>query len=383
MKNLYLPFLLLSLTLGCSSKNNEQTTETAMNPTYLFLLGTYTEQPEEGINFLQFDPEARKIEAMHVASDIDNPSFIIANADQTLVFATEETGSEQGGKVTSFKLDKANGTLEKINSVYTGGDSPCHLSLDPTERFLVVSNYSGGNVTVIPADQEGKLSSDIQLIQHEGSSINPNRQQAPHVHSAVFHPSENRVFVADLGTDKIYLYDFNENDAAPLSPAAHPFTVNPGAGPRHIHFNEAGDRLYLIHELTAEVGVYVYEGGEISHLETHSLVSDGFTGDVGAAEVRISPDGNYLYASNRGEAHTLTVFEVNNKDGRLTQIQHISSQGEAPRNFFITPDGKFLVCGNQNSDEIRVFDRNQEDGTISPSQISFSVSKPVYFYSLD
>lgn len=382
MNRLFLAFLAFILTLGCSSKNSDRITATTMDKTYLFLLGTYTEKPEEGIKLIEFDPEAEVLKTIHVASDIHNPSFVIANTNQTLVFATEEDGSERGGKVTSFKLDKEKGTLEKINSVFTQGDSPCHISLDPSERFLVVSNYSGGNVTVIPVDPKGNLSSDIQVIQHEGSSINPDRQNAPHVHSAVFHPSENRVFVADLGTDKIYLYDLNQNDAAPLS-LAEAFAVEGGVGPRHLIFNESGDRLYLIHELTAEVGVYAYEEGELSHLETHSLIAEDFTGEVGAAEVRFSPDGGYLYASNRGEANTITVFSVNPEDGRLTEIQHISSQGQAPRNFDITPDGKYLLCGNQNSDEIIVFERNQGDGKITPTQISVSINKPVYFYFLD
>ena len=384
MKNLSLGLLALFFVFSCGPKSNQHQTEAVMNQKYLFLLGTYTETPDEGINLLALDAEAGKIEALHVASDIDNPSFVITNADQTLVFATEETSSEQGGKVTSFKLDKASKTLEKISSVFTHGNSPCHISLDPTERFLVVSNYSGGNVTVVPVGREGNLSPDIQVIQHEGSSVNPNRQKAPHVHSAVFHPEENRVFVADLGTDKIYLYDVNENSAAPLSPAKpEAFAVEAGVGPRHLTFNKAGDRFYLIHELTAEIGVYAYEQGEVFHLETHSLIPEGFAGEVGAAEVRISPDGKHLYASNRGDANTLTAFAIDAKDGRLTEIQNIPSQGEGPRNFIITPDGKFLICGNQNSNEIIVFDRNQQDGQLSPSQISFAVKKPVYFYFLD
>ena len=383
--NKLIPFFLSFIFLyACGSKSNQHRTQAAMNQKYLFLLGTYTEKPEEGINLLSFDPEQGKIEIQHVASDIDNPSFVIANTAQTLVFSTEETSSEQGGKVTSFKLNKASNTLEKINSVFTQGGSPCHISLDPTERFLVVSNYSGGNITVIPVDKKGNLSSEVQVIQHEGSSVNPSRQKAPHVHSAVFHPKEKRVFVADLGTDKIYLYDVTDNDTAPLSPATpEAFAVEPGAGPRHILFNETGDRLYLIHELTAEVGVYAYEEGELSHLETHSLIDEGFTGEVGAAELRFSPDGDFLYASNRGEANTITAFSVNHEDGSLTQIQQVSSYGEAPRNFIITPDGKFMLCGNQNSNEIIVFNRNQEDGKMEPSQISFSVNKPVYFYFLD
>lgn len=352
-----------------------------MEQNFLFLLGTYTEKPEEGINLMSFNPETSTMEVLQVASDIHNPSFVIANAAQTLVFATEETSSEQGGKVTSFKLDKEKGTLEKINAVFTGGGSPCHISLDPSERFLVVSNYSGGNVAAIPVDPQGSLSPNIQLVQHEGSSINPDRQKAPHVHSAVFHPSENRVFVADLGTDKIYVYDVQEKPDAPLS-LAQDFAVEPGVGPRHLVFNQVGDRLYLIHELTAEVGVYAYEDGALSHIETHSLLADNFAGEVGAAEVRFSPDGKYLYASNRGEANTLTVFSVNQEDGRLSKVQHVSSEGEAPRNFNITPDGKYLLCGNQNSNEIIVFNRNQNDGKIDPTSLSFTVNKPVYFYFL-
>jgi 6-phosphogluconolactonase len=384
MKNSFLLFLPLFFAFSCQPKNNQHQTEAVMDQTYFFLLGTYTEKPDEGINLLSFNPKSGKIEGLYVASDIDNPSFVIANAEQTLVFSTEETSSEQGGELTSFKLNKATNTLEKINSVFTQGGSPCHISLDPTERFLVVSNYSGGNVTVVPVDPQGNLSSDIQVIQHEGSSINPQRQKAPHVHSAVFHPTEKRVFVADLGTDKIYLYDVVDNDTAMLSPATpEAFTVEAGAGPRHILFNDTGDRLYLIHELTAEVGVYAYQDGELSHLETHSLVAENFAGEVGAAELRFSPDGDFLYASNRGEANTITAFSVNHEDGSLREIQQVSSYGEAPRNFIITPDGKFLLCGNQNSDEILVFNRNQEDGKIDPSQISFSVKKPVYFYLLD
>lgn len=379
-----LPFLfLLALAVACKTPRNQQQTAINMDETHLFLLGTYTENTEEGINLIAFDPEQGVMEILEVASDVENPSFVIANTKENLVFAAEETGGEQGGVITSFKLDKTNRTLEKINSVYTQGNSPCHISLDPSERFLIVSNYSGGNVTAVPVDQDGYLSDDIQVIRHEGSSINTDRQEAPHVHSAVFHPSESRVFVGDLGTDKIYMYDLDEKAATPLSPSdPASFSVQAGAGPRHLTFNQEGNRIYLIHELTAEVGVYAYEQGKISHLETHSLVPEDFTGEVGAAEVRISPDGRFLYASNRGEANDITVFAIDGESGQLLQVQNISSQGIAPRNFAITADGKFLICGNQNSDEVVAFYRNNDDGKLTPTGISLSVKKPVYFYFL-
>lgn len=369
------------VTSACGNQNT-QNTEVQMDKPYIFILGTYTENEGEGINLVKFDPLQERLEVLAVASDIENPSFVISNKKENLVFATEETGGDQGGKVTSYRLDKSTFTLERIGSVYTKGDSPCHLSLDPSEKFLIVSNYSGGNLTAIPVDEKGMLSQDVHVIQHEGKSINPRRQQAPHVHSAVFHPQEKKVFVANLGTDKVMAYDFDQNSSNPLVPSEKgSFDVAAGSGPRHMAFNKEGDRIYVIHELTGEIGVYGYENGEVSHLETHTLIPEDFSGDVGAAEVRISPDGNFLYASNRGEVNNITVFQI--EEAGLSKIQDMPSQGIAPRNFAITPDGKYLLCGNQNSDEIVVFNRNQQNGHLEPTSISLSVKKPVYFYFLD
>jgi len=373
---------LLMITWACGSKDKQQTSEAQMDKSYLFLLGTYTENEGEGINLVKFDPQQNRMEILALASDIKNPSFIISNEDQNLIFATEETGGENGGKVTSYRLDKSALKLEKIGSVYTQGDSPCHLSLDPSERFLIASNYSGGNVTAIPVDQAGRLSQEVQTIQHEGGSVNPNRQKAPHVHSAVFHPTENKVFVADLGTDKIHIYNFDNQASAPLSHGETiPFSVTAGSGPRHLLFDKEGDRLYLIHELTGEIGVYDYENGAISHLETHTLFPENFSGKVGAAEVRISPDGDFLYASNRGEANNITAFKI--KEDGLSKIQDMPSQGLAPRNFAISSDGKYLICSNQDSNKLEVFNRDEKSGEIHPAQTSLSVNKPVYVYFLD
>lgn len=384
MKNLALSLICLALALSCSSKNSQTNNNTDMVKNYLFLLGTYTQNEGEGINIVEFKPEQDQFDILDVASDVENPSFLIANDSENLVFSVEETGGSEGGKLTSFRFDRDKKTLKKINSVFTQGGSPCYISLDPSESFLVVSNYSGGNITAIPVDREGNLSEEIQLIQHTGSSINPGRQKQPHVHSAVFHPKENKVFVADLGTDKIYVYNFDKTSPTPLSPAdPASFPVKPGSGPRHLLFNQGGDVIYLIHEITAEIGVYLYNDGKISHLETHTLLPEGFTGEVGAAEVRISPDGNFLYASNRGEANDINAFKIDKKDGSLSKIQYISSGGIAPRNFAITPDGDYLICGNQDSDKLVVFNRNKEDGTLSLDNLTLSVNKPVYLYFLE
>ncbi|MEX2592320.1 MAG: lactonase family protein [Anditalea sp.] len=383
MKNLSLFALLISLTLACESKTN-QNTAINMSKTYLFLVGTYTEDSQDGIHIVKFNPEQDVLETVYIASEVENPSFVISNAKENLIFAVEETSGENGGKVTSFRLNKAMQTLEKINSVNTQGDHPCHLSLDPTEKFLIASNYSGGNLTAIPIDSEGNLSNEVQVVQHTGSSTHPNRQQQPHVHSAVFHPEEPKVLVGDLGTDRINVYAFDNNSSTPLASSEKtPFAVKPGSGPRHLAFNEAGNRLYLIHEITAEIGVYAYENEHLTHLETHTLLPDGFSGKVGAAEVRISPDGNYLYASNRGDANDITVFGIEKETGKLMKIQNVPSQGVGPRNFGITPDGKYLIAGNQGSNNLVVFAINGSTGKLDLTDFLLMLKKPAYLHFLD
>lgn len=384
MKNLFLTAALLGIFCACGPNGTNQTEDTHMDNSYLFLVGTYTEHPEDGIHLVRFSPEENLLETIHVASDVENPSYVIGNASQTLVFSVEETNGPDGGKVTSFRLDKNAGSLEKINSVFTQGDHPCHLSLDPSERFLVASNYSGGNVTMIPVDEEGNLSAQTQVIQHHGSSVNANRQSKPHVHSGVFHPLESKVFVADLGIDQIIAYTLDGGTSPVVNTEDNiSISIEPGAGPRHIAFNEKGDRLYLIHEMTAEVGVYAYDNGQLSHLETQSLVPEGFEGKVGAAEVRITSDGNYLYASNRGEANDITVFKVDGETGRLAKVQNISSGGMTPRNFAITGDGKYLIAANQGSDDLVIFERDGENGRLNITDISLSIKKPVYIHLLE
>lgn len=376
----YCLFLLFSIAACSGPATNEQKEEKP--DSYRLILGSYTNAPEHGIYLVSFEPEKDSpLTVESVASEPENPSFVTINKAQNRVYSVEETGGENGGKVTAFTLE--NGNFTKINTVSAGGNGPCYITLDPTEQFLVVGNYSGGNFSVIPVNADGSVEEPVQTVNHAGSSVVERRQSSPHVHSVVFHPKENRVLIADLGTDEVVVYDFDPTNATPLNEnAAFRLKVEPGAGPRHMVFNESGNRLYLVHEMTAAIGVYSYENGALEHLETLSLLRDGFEGNVGAAEVRLSPDGKFLYASNRGEANELIGFEIT-EGGKLTHIQTISSGGEAPRNFNITPDGKYLLSGNQNSNVLVVFNRDQETGLIEPTDAKLEVNKPVYIRFID
>lgn len=360
---------------------DESPQEEKIEPAYSFLLGAYTDTEEQGIGLLTFNPETNVLHTKILAAGVTNPSFVISNSAQTLVFAVEEVGGEKGGKVKSFKFDRQTNNLELLDTEDTFGDHPCYLSLDAKEEILVVGNYSGGNFSAYKINN-GVLD-HVQTYQHEGQSIDPARQEKAHVHSTVFHPNGKQLLVGDLGTDKIHLYDFNPTFAVPFNNSNPAYLeIAAGSGPRHLAIHPNGSPVYLIHEMTAELGVYRYESGSLSKIQVLPLTHEDFVGNVGAAEIRISPDEKFLYASNRGDANEIIVFEIG-KTGELTFVERIKTGGETPRNFVITSDGKFLLAANQGSDSIIVFERNLKTGKLKKTGAETKFHKPVYFYGLD
>lgn len=369
-------FTLLIMLNSCDDSPSEETIE----PQFTFLVGTYTDSEDQGIQLLSFDPDNNTLRSRVIAEGINNPSFVIANKAKDLVFAVNESSGKNGGKINSFRFDAAKDSLQLIATLDSYGDNPCYLTLNPSEEFLIAGNYSGGNLSVFKIEN-GELN-HVQTIQHEGNSIIGSRQENPHVHSAVFHPNGKQLLVGDLGTDKIHIYDFHPDYAVPFSPASPAYyEVEAGSGPRHLAVHPNGNKIYLVHELTADLGVYDYDEGVISRSQVLPLTSDDFAGAVGAAEVRISHDSEYVYVSNRGDANEITVFEIGN-DGNLTFVQRISTGGKTPRNFILSPDGNHLLVGNQDSNEIRLFNRNPRTGMLSATDVTVEVHKPVYFHPL-
>jgi 6-phosphogluconolactonase len=367
----------LSLTFACDNKPQEEKVETA----YSFLIGAYTDNDTQGIGLLNFDPEKNLLDISVVAAGIRNPSFVMSNQAQTLVFAVEEMAGEKGGKVKSFRFDRQNNTLEQIDVQDTHGDHPCYLAVDEEERFLVVGNYSGGSFSTFKIDG-GKLI-PVQTIHHEGQSINIDRQEKAHVHSTVFHPDGKHLLVGDLGTDKIHIYKFNPSFAVPFnhSDPAY-FEVAAGSGPRHLAIHPNGSRVYLVHELTAEIGVYSFENGQIGYVESFPLTANDFVGNVSAAEVRISPDAKNVYISNRGDANEISVFKIL-ENGNLEWVERVKTGGDMPRNFILTKDGKYLLAAHQASNNITVFERNTQTGKLIRLPLEANYNKPVFFFGLD
>jgi len=353
------------------------------NQEKLFLVGTYTEEDSQGVNLVSFNPSGEVFKIESVNGKIKNPSFVIANKANTLAFAVQESEGDRGGEVTSFKIDKQTKKLEKINSVYTEGDGPCYLTLDPSEKFLIVGNYGGGNFSVIPLQEDGELKSAVQTKEHTGSSVNKERQKEPHVHCVVFHPTQAQLFVADLGTDHVNIYDFDPDSDTPIVSSVTPnFKVAAGSGPRHLVFNQNGDHLYLVHEMKGEVGFYKKEDGEYRHHETYPMAKEDFDGEHGGAEIRISSDNKFIYASNRGDANQITVYQIDQSSGKLSTIQIISSGGKTPRNIALTPDETHLVAAHQGSNDLILFKRDHNTGQLEKTEHEIEIHKPVYLFFL-
>ena len=347
---------------------------------YHLLVGTYTSGKSEGIYVYRFDPKTGDLSPEFTAKGVENPSFVTLSPDAKYAFAVNEVSGEKTGAVSAFTFDQKTGALEFINQQPSGGGDPCYLAVDSDGKHLFVGNYTGGNLSVLPIEEDGSLGSPIQTIQHEGSSVNKNRQEKAHVHSTVLTPNEEYLFVGDLGTDKVYVYNYQEeNPEKPLTPAETPFvSVTPGTGPRHLIFDQSGSFAYLVQELTAELGVFKHKDGKLSHLQTVPLTSKDFEGEVSAAEVKISPDGKFLYASNRGDANEIVIFKIDQKKGTLSLVERHSSMGETPRNFMIDPTGEYLLAAHQNSDSIVIFKRDQKTGKITPTGKKVEVGNPVY-----
>lgn len=379
------PFLLAAMTIAsCTSPKQDSQVVSEAPPalpkSYEFLVGTYTDSPVEGINHLSFSPSENLLTVETVAAGIANPSFVLASKDGKRVFSLEEESGVPGGQILTFDRNPEDNSLTLIDQKESGGDHPCHISLSPNEDFVILGNYTGGSLSVFKVSPDGKLQ-HAQTIKHRGKSINPERQEKPHVHSTTFDPEGKRVLVADLGTDKIYVYAFDPTKAEPLALSGE-FPMTPGDGPRHLAFSADGKEVLIVAEMAAVLDVHSYENGILSPKQRLSLLSEGFEGKVGAAEIRLSPDGKQVYVSNRGDANTLSVFG-RNALGKYVLVQNISSGGQMPRNFNLTGDGKYLLAAHQASNDIVIFERDSITGKLTQTLWKAELHKPVYLFRLE
>lgn len=342
---------------------------------YNLLIGTYSNKENtNGIQVFTFDTATGDTQFRSKSVDVTNPSYLAISPDKKLVFSVSEAGQGKG-TVNSFSFNPASGQLNFINSVTSAGDSPCYVSVNKDQNLVFVGNYSSGTLSAIRLKADGTLDPRIQTIQHEGSGPNKGRQEKPNVHAVVLSPDNRYLFVPDLGTDKVNIYRVDATKAQPLSPAGEA-VVKGGSGPRHLTFHPNGKFAYLIQELDASVTAFDYKNGTLSSKQTISLLAPGFQGKVGAADIHVSPDGKFLYGSNRGEANEITIFAIG-KDGKLTYAGRQSTLGKTPRNFVIDPSGNFLLAANQDTNDVIIFKRDKKTGLLSDTGKKIEIDRPV------
>ncbi|MGQ7946983.1 lactonase family protein [Flavobacterium sp. WC2509] len=363
MKQIYLFLLLIFSVTSIQAQKN------LLN----LIVGTYTNScSSRGIYVYEFNTQKAQIRLKKSSDSISSPSYVSLSKDGKYMYAVNENGNES--TVSSFSFDPVSGKPSSINKVDSKGADPCYLINDDSN--VIVANYSGGNIAVFGKNADGSLTEAKQVVQHYGKGANPERQEKAHVHMVYFSPDKKYVLSTDLGTDKIYVYNYNPTATTDVLTLKDSVSVTAGSGPRHLKFSKNGKFVYLLQELDGSITSFSYLDGKLSKVFETSILAKDFKGTFSAADIEISPNGKFLYASNRGEANNISVFKILKK-GKLAFKGQTSTLGKGPRSFVIDPTGKFLLVGHQYTNNIVIFKIHKRKGTLTDSGKSFDLCSPV------
>jgi 6-phosphogluconolactonase len=348
---------------------------------YHLLVGTYTSPGKsEGIYVYEFNAANGEIRYKSKAA-LESPSYFALSPDRKFMYSVSES---KESKISALAFNPKTGDLKLINSQPSGSAGPTHISIDAQRKYVFASNYGGGSLTALPIEEDGSLAADIQDIKHEGSSI---ARKKPFVHSAVVSPDNKYVFAADLGTDKINIYQFkSQNRPLALFPAAQPFTLlDPGAGPRHSVFHPNKKYFYSVTEINSKVYAFEYKKGHLTQIQSISMIPEGFTDPGHGADIQVSADGKFLYANTRSTVNEIAIFSIDQNTGRLSLIDKQPSLGKSSRTFAIDPSGNWLISTSQGTNELIVFKRDQNTGKLTATGQKISIDKPslVRFVEMD
>lgn len=343
----------------------------------LVYVGTYTNGKSEGIYVYRLNLATGEMTHQSTAKGVSNPAFLAIDPSRRFLYAANESGQflgKKGGGLTAFAIDQKTGALAKLNEVSVPG-VPCHVSVHPSGKAVLVANYGGGNVVICPVSADGKLGEVSDVAQHSGKSVDPKRQDGPHAHCAMLDAAGQYAFAPDLGLDKVMIYKV---DAAKGKLLPNGFlAVKPGAGPRHFDFHPSGKFAYVINELNSTLTACAYDKakGALRELQTVTTLPAGFDGQNYPADIHVHPSGKFVYGTNRGH-NSLVAFAIDGA-GKLTLIGHESTQGKWPRNFGIDPTGQFLLAANQNSDTVVAFRIDAATGKLTPAGRTTEIPAPV------
>jgi 6-phosphogluconolactonase len=347
---------------------------------YRVYIGTYTGKGSKGIYRCELDLSTGKLSQPELAGEVVSPSFLALHPSGKFLYAVGEINDFQGkkaGAVSAFAIDPASGNLTLLNQQSSKGDGPCHLVVDKAGKNVLVANYGGGSAAVLPIAADGKLGEASSFVQHEGKSINKQRQGEPHAHSINLDAANHFAFVADLGLDKVLIYKFDADKGSIAKNDPPAANVEPGSGPRHFAFHPNGRHAYVINELANMVTVLSYdpERGALTPIQTETTLPEGLSKTSYCAEVVVHPSGNFLYGSNRGH-DSIAVFAIDS-EGRLAAKGHQGEGIKTPRNFNIDPTGHWMLVANQGSNSVIVFAIDPKTGALTPTGNKVEVGQPV------
>lgn len=365
------PLLLLSLLL--------MTLATSSARELLVYVGTYT-KTSKGIYVGRFDTETGKLGELTLAAEASSPSFLALSGDRRFLYAVSETEGttylgKPSGSVNAYAIQPDTGALTLLNTAPSAGRHPCHLSITPDGKAILVANYSSGTVALLPVQPDGRVGAPASVDQHTGNSINPSRQKGPYAHSIYTSADGRFAFSANLGTDKVYTYRI-DTTAATLTPASE-ISLTPGSGPRHLALSSDNRHAYVINELSNTITTCALDPqtGVLTALQTVSTLPPDFTAGT-TAEVVVHPNGRFVYGSNRTH-DSIATFAVDPATATLTPAGHVSTQGRTPRNFSVSPDGRWLIAANQDGNSLVMYSIDAKSGVPSPTGQTISLGAPV------
>jgi len=366
---------------------------TAQDDSLMMYVGTYTRRENfvvgksKGLQICKFDNTTGEITFVETITGITNPSFLAIHPNRQVLYSVSEMNERIEGRpaggIAAFEIDPQSGYLTYLNTQPSMGTGPCHLIVDATGHYVLAANYASGSVVVLPIQADGSLAPASDFHQHEGTSINPQRQQEPHAHSINLDASNSFALAPDLGTDKVMIYTFDVEHGKLKPNTAQPWArTKSGAGPRHLDFHPNQRFVYVGNELDSTVIAFEFDAarGTLKEINTLSTLPGGYD-ESGAekswvADVHVHPSGKNVYVSNRGH-NSIAIFDIDRESGAVTAAGHTSTKGSYPRNFAIDPSGKFLLVANQNSDDIYVFTIDPKTGALAETANSIQIPTPV------
>jgi 6-phosphogluconolactonase len=366
---------------AATSSAISQSAEQAPRSLWVFI-GTYTGRTSEGIYLSRLDLKTGELSAPRLVGKLPNPSFLAIHPSRKFLYAVSEIDDFQGkktGAIAALQIDPKTGDLTLLNKQPSKGAGPCHVVVDAAGEHVLAANYSGGSVVALPIEPSGALREASGFVQHEGTSVNPDRQEGPHAHSINLDRANRFAFAADLGLDKVLIYRFDGKGGTLAANDPPHVEVTPGAGPRHFAFHPSGKFAYVINELDLTITAFAYDGerGALTVIDSQPTLPAGASREgASTAEVQVHPSGKFVYGSNRGH-HSIAIFQVDEQTGKLTPAGHALTRGKTPRNFAVDPTGQFLLAGNQDSDTIAVFRIDQSTGALTPVGEPVAAPMPV------